>query len=265
MSNVYLPGMNINNIYGNYGLDNNNNNSINNNMYPNYYVGSGVNDGINNNNMFDMPDNSSLGQQFNQYLQSLVKNPPSWLKPYIRGANTEASVWGDPHFDKGDYAHGGKQMFEFQGKAGHTYDLLSDDGLQFNGTFQKYSNHANTIKNTSLTVSNTVDGSKSTITFNKDGKAEINGHAMKNGQTINLADGGTAIYKNGTLIVKTGNGYTITEKAEHGYVDADVKTGSLGMDNPGGLLAAVLTDNTQEEQDIAKNPEKYEKEFDVNA
>jgi len=262
MSNVSLPGMNQNNMYGNYGLDNGKNA---NDMYPNYYAGPGVNDGINNNNMFDMPDNSNLGQQFNQYLQNLVKDPPSWLKPYIRGANTEASVWGDPHFDKGNYAHGGKEQFAFQGKAGHTYDLLNDTGLQFNGTFQKYSGSANTIKNTSLTVTNGVDGSKSNITFSKDGKAEVNGHAMKNGQTINLADGGTATFKDGALTVKTGNGYTITEKATNGYVDADVKSGSLGMDKPGGLLAAVLTDNTKEEQDIKNNPDKYEKEFDVNA
>jgi hypothetical protein len=266
MSNITFPGMNQNyNPYSNYDLNNLNPNDED-SMMPNYYVDPAISGGIDNNNTFGMADsNSNLGQMFNQYMQALRQNPPAWLKPYIRGGGQEASVGGDPHFDQGNYEHGGKEKFSFQGQAGHTYDLLNDTGLQFNGTFQKYSNSANTIGSTSMTVTNQIDGSKSTISFDKSGVAEVNGHSLKNGQTVNLADGGTATMKDGKLTVVTGEGYSITQDVRNGYIDADVKTGDLGMDNPGGLLAPILTGNTQEENDIKNDPQKYEKEFEVNA
>lgn len=254
MSNVLLPNMNQN-IFKNMDLNSLDPNSNNSNYSGNSKLNS---------NPFGLPETSDLGQAFNDYLQALLQNPPSWLKPYINGSGQEASVGGDPHFDEGNYENGGTEKFSFQGQAGHTYDLLNDTGLEFNGTFQKYSGNANTIGSTSMTVTNQVDGSKSTISFDKSGKAEVDGHELKEGQTVKLADGGTATMKDGKLTVVTGMGYTITEDAHDGYVDADVKTGKLGMENPGGLLAAILTGNTQEENDIKNNPEKYEKIFDVN-
>jgi hypothetical protein len=155
-------------------------------------------------------------------------------------ANEHGRIWNDPMFLGGD---GGR--YDIQGEVGKNYNLLADSGLEFRGQFDSFG-EGTCVGKTGLSISGVSKyglESTSVITFGKDGSAQINAEPMVEGETYNLADGGTAKLENGTLSVTTAEGYTINQTA-HGSgdwarIDIDVTTGENGVDNgrlPGGLL-----------------------------
>ncbi|MEW5818952.1 MAG: hypothetical protein AB1782_02060 [Cyanobacteriota bacterium] len=173
----------------------------------------------------------------------------------IVAANEVGTITGDPHFKGGD---GGR--YDVQGQAGKVYDLLSDSNLSFNGRFDAWgSNGATIVGETAINVSSLGGNSYSTVTYSKDGVAKVNGQELKDGETVVLADGGTATKQGNKLIVQTAEGYTITQTCHpsaHGnYINSEVKTGALGVatDNvlPGGLLG-----QTFDADNVARNGAK---------
>lgn len=161
-------------------------------------------------------------------------------------AGEEARVWGDPHFIGAD---GGK--FDIMGEPGKTYNLLSDDGLQFNARFDSWGNGATAVGETGMTLTG-EDGSQSKISFDKDGKAVLDGEEMEVGKEYELADGGTAILdEDGKLTVTTGEGYQIEQTAQNGYVNTKVTAGEHGVDN--GRMPSGMLGQTFDEDDLVRH------------
>lgn len=166
--------------------------------------------------------------------------------------NESGKIVGDPHFIGAD---GGR--FDVQGQPGKTYSLLSDSLLDFNGRFDAWGNNgATVVGETAINVSNLGGSEFSNVSFTKDGVAKVNGQEIKDGETVMLADGGSATLNGNKLTVQTLEGYTIIQEAiKNGtgnYINTEVKTGALGVatDNrlPGGLLG-----QTFDADDVAKN------------
>ncbi|MEJ2639047.1 MAG: hypothetical protein P8010_05680, partial [Desulfosarcinaceae bacterium] len=109
-------------------------------------------------------------------------------------ANDTGRIWGDPHFVGGD---GGK--YDVQGEAGKIYDLLSDSGLALRGRFDAWGDGITVVGETGLTVGEGWNSDN--VEFRKDGTAYINDHQMEEGETYDLADGGTAKLEGGKLTV----------------------------------------------------------------
>ncbi|MEW5819262.1 MAG: hypothetical protein AB1782_03655 [Cyanobacteriota bacterium] len=161
-------------------------------------------------------------------------------------ARETATITGDPHFKGGDGGH-----YDVQGEPGKTYNLLSDKGLQFNGTFDSWGNEgATVVTETSINVKGS-EGYES-LSFNKDGVAMYNGQELQTGETIDLADGGTATLTDNALVVNTAEGYEITQVAHDGYIDTTIATGEKGVAadgvNPHGLAG-----QTFDADNIARN------------
>lgn len=180
-----------------------------------------------------------LGNWFSAMMQWILNPPPP---PPVVAANETGTITGDPHFKGGD---GGK--YDVQGQAGKTYNLLSDSGLQFNGRFDAWGGGgATVVGETGLTVAGPYGQSQ--VNFSKDGTATVNGRELQDGQTVPLADGGTATKQGNKLIIKTAEGYEITQSthgSRHGnYINTEVKTGSHGVATdgvlPGGLLGQTF-------------------------
>jgi hypothetical protein len=164
-------------------------------------------------------------------------NPPA-ERPVA--ANETGKIWGDPHFVGGD---GGK--YDVQGEAGKIYDLLSDSELEFRGQFDGWGDGVTVVGETGLTVGSGLNSDN--INFRKDGTARINGQLMEEGETYDLADGGTARLENGELTITTAEGYTIKQTAQgsgdRAYINIEVTTGENGVGNgqmPGGLLGQTF-------------------------
>ena len=170
----------------------------------------------------------------------------------IVAANEVGTITGDPHFKGGD---GGR--YDVQSEPGKVYNLLRDTNLNYNGKFEAWgSNGATVVGESAINVCDMSGSNYSSVTFNKDGTAKVNGQELKDGQTVTLADGGTARKEGNKLIVTTAEGYTITQTAmPGGYINSEVRTSSLGVatDNvlPGGLLG-----QTFDPDDIARNGKK---------
>ena len=180
-------------------------------------------------------------------------NQPSSPEPEEPvAANESGYIHGDPHFKGGD---GG--TYDVQGEAGKTYSLLTDSGLDLRGEFEAWgSGGATVVGQTGMTLSG--EGGSDYIEFNKDGSASINSQEMEEGETYDLADGGTATLDNGKLSVTTAEGYTIDQTAkgsgDSAYINIDVSTGENGVGNgqlPGGLLG-----QTFDADDVARNGAK---------
>jgi len=149
--------------------------------------------------------------------------------------NETAKVWGDPHFVGGD---GGK--FDVQGQAGKTYNLLTDSGLKFHGTFKSFNNSRTltVVGSTDLVI--TGAGGRSHVHFNaKRDCYTVNGRQLRDGQCIVMADGGPTVRRGKDLITKTKEGYRIVQHDKGGHIDAEVHTGEKGVYNgtmPTGLM-----------------------------
>lgn len=159
----------------------------------------------------------------------------------IVAPNETGTVTGDPHFRGGD-----GDIYDVQGVPGKVYDLLDDTNLNYNGKFEAWGNGgATVVSESAINVAGFGSDSFSSVSFNKSGVAKVNGHELQNGETVVLADGGTATKQGNVLTVKTAEGYTIKQTAmAGGYINSEVKTSALGVatDNrlPGGLLGQTF-------------------------
>jgi hypothetical protein len=116
------------------------------------------------------------------------------------GSRRRGQGLGRPHFTGGD---GG--TFDVQGKAGKTYNLLSDSGLKWHGTCIGDKPGITRVGQTLLEVVGA--GGCSRVVFDSvRNQYKVNGKRLSNGQCIVLADGGTAQLKGCTLTVKTRDG-----------------------------------------------------------
>ncbi len=106
-------------------------------------------------------------------------------------------IWGDPHFEHTD-GEGVTDKYDVQGEAGKTYNLLSDQDLQVNGTFGQWKNSktATVIKDLGIT-----SGSDQ-IHIATDGTTTVNGQEISEGHRCEI-DGGFVEKKDGKIIIQT--------------------------------------------------------------
>ncbi|MBF0491351.1 MAG: hypothetical protein HQM15_01035 [Deltaproteobacteria bacterium] len=185
---------------------------------------------------------------------NFVGQTPSWAPTAGIAANETAKVWGDPHFVDPDGGH-----FDVQGEAGKTYNMLDDNNLNFNARFDDAGKGTTVIGQTGITLQGWRGTSQ--IQFSKEGTASINGQILQPGAMETLADGGHALLSEDgkTLTLKTGEGYTITQRLVDGRIDADVKSPAEGIDTdgrmPGGLLG-----QTFDADNVARNSSGHQGE-----
>lgn len=191
-----------------------------------------------------------LASWFFAALNAILNPPPP---PPVVAANEVGTVTGDPHFKGGD---GGK--YDVQGQPGKIYNILSDSGLQLNARFDAWGGGgATVVGETGLTVAGPYG--QSSVTFSKDGTAKVNGQVLQDGQTVQLADGGTATKQGNKLVIKTAEGYEITQTT-HGssngnYINMEVKTGAGGVAQD-GVLPGGLLGQTFDPDNVARNGAK---------
>lgn len=140
-------------------------------------------------------------------------------------------IWGDPHFIGAD---GGK--FDVQGKAGKTYNLLSDKGIQINGRFDKFgSGGATVVGQVGMTIGTDV------VRIEKNGDVSINGEPLKNGQTVTL-DNGSTVTKNGRDVAIKTNEWKVDVQTRGNHINMDVSTKNAIADGvrPHGLLGQTF-------------------------
>lgn len=154
-------------------------------------------------------------------------------------------IWGDPHFIGQD---GGK--YDVQGEAGKTYNLLSDQNFQMNGRFDDWGNGATAVGAVGISA-----GSDQ-VEVNKDGTVMVNGDELKEGDSVQLADGGTVSYNDGEVSIDSGEWKTDIQFAGSGdkaHLNIDVSTENAVADGvkPHGLLG-----QTFDADDDARNGDK---------
>ncbi|MDO5621564.1 MAG: hypothetical protein Q4G24_08860 [Paracoccus sp. (in: a-proteobacteria)] len=144
----------------------------------------------------------------------------------------KARIWGDPHFIGAD---GGK--FDVQGQAGKTYNLLSDKGFQMNGRFDQWRNDP---KQTVVGEVGITAGSNY-INVSKTGKAVVNGQELKDGQRVQLRDGGYAEKRGKDVIVKKGE-WEVNFQTKGDHINMDIKTDNAIADGvrPHGLIGQTF-------------------------
>lgn len=165
------------------------------------------------------------------------------IEPRI-AAGEKGKVHGDPHFVGGD---GGK--FDIQGRNGGVYNILSDAGLRVTALFKRYHRDDITVMDkcgATLVGKSGGETKTSAVEFRPNG-AFLNGKALTKGKSVDLADGGSALYLGDRLIVDTREGYKLTFFARQSgsvkFVDLDVETGARGVGSDGdsgGLLGQTF-------------------------
>lgn len=142
-----------------------------------------------------------------------------------------ARIWGDPHFIGAD-----GDRFDVQGKAGKTYNLLSDRGFQLNGQFDAYGSDGATVVGKAA-----INADNNFITVDKKGTAVVNGQTLKDGQRIDLFNGGTAEKHGDTITVKKGE-WEVAFEANGSYLNMDIKTQNAVADGvkPQGLIGQTF-------------------------
>lgn len=162
--------------------------------------------------------------------------------PSSKPISGEARIWGDPHFIGAD---GGK--YDVQGEAGKTYNLLSDKGFQMNGTFEKWhSEGATVVGKVGITAGSNY------IQVDKTGNTIINGRALKDGERVQLRDGGYAERKGDEITVKKGE-WEVNFQTRGDHINMDIKTDNAVSD---GVAPHGLIGQTFDADDDARNGDK---------
>lgn len=208
-----------------------------------------------------------------------VYNPPT-PQIYIPPTVTP-KFWGDPHFvglfdgvtedaKTGDLNGNGKtgdkvsQKYDFQGIDGQTYNVLSDSGLQVNGTVSKYGDGKNgatvfkevgiTVRgnNGNYTIKDNADAKEAPTVIGPDGKAI----ALAGGKAVDLGGAGTVQYNEQSkrLDIKTteynlGLTKTVDANGNHLNMDAGLAKGFDGRNMDGVLGISGRTDIIKTVQD----------------
>ncbi len=144
-------------------------------------------------------------------------------------------IWGDPHFIGQD-----GDKYDVQGEAGKSYNLLSDKNFQMNGKFEKFGNDGATV----VGKMGIAAGSDQ-IDVAKDGAVSVNGKALKEGDTVALANGGSVKYGDGKVSIDSGEWKTdvaFQGSGDNAYLNIDVKTENAIADGvkPHGLLGQTF-------------------------
>lgn len=143
----------------------------------------------------------------------------------------KARIWGDPHFIGAD---GGK--FDVQGEAGKTYNLLSDKGFQMNGRFDKWHSEGTTVVGqVGITAGSNY------VQVDKNGTTNVNGQELKDGQRIELRNGGYAERKGNNITVKSGE-WEVEFQTQGDHINMDIKTDNAVSDGvrPHGLIGQTF-------------------------
>jgi hypothetical protein len=128
---------------------------------------------------------------------------PSYTPPTYNGGGN-GNYWGDPHLVGFD-----GEKYDVMGQPGKTYNMLSDEGVQYNTTFAKWGSQGATV----ISKAGIQVGDQK-IYFDRSGDAPtINGQAMIEGDDVALPDGGSASWDGTKLTVKTQE-YTIDLEAK---------------------------------------------------
>ena len=140
-------------------------------------------------------------------------------------------IWGDPHFIGAD---GGK--YDVQGKAGKTYNLLSDSGFQMNGRFDAWGSGGATVVG-EVGINANFDK----ISVKGNGTVTVNGQEVADGQTVWLTDGGFVRRSGNDIKVESGE-WTVDFQAKGTYLNMDVSTDNANADGvkPHGLLGQTF-------------------------
>ncbi|RMC34919.1 hypothetical protein [Paracoccus alkanivorans] len=192
----------------------------------------GLADMLGGNTSYPVGDGSGNGFSF------LDRQPASPMKP-ISG---EARIWGDPHFIGAD---GGQ--YDVQGEAGKTYNLLSDKGFQMNGTFEKWGDDgATVVGKVGITAGSNY------VQVDKTGNTIINGQELKDGERVQLRNGGYAERKGSEIIVKKGE-WEVNFQTQGDHINMDIRTDNAVSD---GVTPHGLIGQTFDADDDARNGDK---------
>jgi hypothetical protein len=157
--------------------------------------------------------------------------------PEDYNGGTDGCFWGDPHLVGFD-----GEKYDVMGKAGNTYNMISDKGFQYNTTFigmEEFIPGATAIGATGFQV-----GTSQVSMDRNDAAPKVNGQAMAANQSIALDNGGSALWDGSKLTVNSKE-YNVVVKSytepQSGikYLESDVKiNGSPFADGvkPHGLL-----------------------------
>jgi hypothetical protein len=182
-----------------------------------------------------------------------------------REGTTTGRVWGDPHFEGFD-----GEKFDFMGKAGSTYNILKDRGINFNAEFGKFGDgNATVMKKVGLEICGNQ------LEWSANGKPTLNGRELKEGESFDLGGGQTVKMEGGVLKFKLFE-YEFEIKQEgsgdKAYFDMNnVKLKGDGV--AGGLLGLTAKEGKQFEgsafetdgkRDQAKIEAYGEQNFKVN-
>ncbi|MEB3206798.1 MAG: VWD domain-containing protein [Vampirovibrionales bacterium] len=165
--------------------------------------------------------------------------------PYKGGK--EGKVWGDPHFVGFD-----GEQFDVQGEEGKTYNIITDKNYLFNARFDRYTNPGTTIMGEVY-----VQVGDQKLTFDKNGKATLNGKDLTKGQKVQFNDKEYAEFnEKGELVIhsKEYESKFITNHpgTDHAHIDYHVKLTEEGPFSD-GVKAHGLLGQTADGKGEVKN------------
>lgn len=144
-------------------------------------------------------------------------------------------TWGDPHFV---CFEGGK--YDVQGKAGKTYNIISDKTLQMNARFDEYTKEkgATVMGAVGIKVGDEKSGVTKIEADAKTGVAKVNGKELKKGDTVKFKTGvkdqngadieGSAVWDGKKLTVNTAE-YQIELTDKGGHFDTHYRVSNFGV------------------------------------
>ena len=127
-------------------------------------------------------------------------------------------IWGDPHFVGDD---GGK--YDIHGEAGHIYNILSDRELQVNTSYKPWH-----IAGTTVMSEIGITSGADQIYVTDYESPLVNGKAVRNGQTVHLADGGSVAFDGrNTTVITPEYSLTILSQTSQGVDHLDMRLEAL--------------------------------------
>jgi len=164
------------------------------------------------------------------------------------------SVTGDPHFRGGD-----GESYNIYADGGTVFSIVKDKNFDYNAKFNYWGN--NGVSESSVRVKNATGNKTSIVYFKANGTATLvninNGvkteTTIQQGQTYNLADGGTVKFGSikvnpssstteTRLIVTSSEGYTLSQKAYGSHINSTFETSSKGTESDGVATSGLLGD-----------------------
>lgn len=172
--------------------------------------------------------NADQSQKLSPVLQNLADVAGKVEQPVVSGSGR---IWGDPHFIGAD-----GDIYDVQGEAGKTYNLLSDRSFQMNGRFDQWgTGSATVVGQVGITAgANYIDVAKNGTTI-------VNGKEVADGERVDLRDGGYVERKGSDVHVRKGE-WEIDFQTYGDQIDLDVRSANANSDGvlPQGLLGQTF-------------------------